>query len=260
MHRFFVPPESIEEDRVSVAGPVARRMGKALAVGDRAIILDNSGWEREVEVSAVEEGQVTGHVVRKSLVAGEPRTKISLYQGILKGKRFKFVLQKGTELGVVEFVPLICDRCLIAHLGDISARRLRRWRMVILEAAERSGRGRLPSLQPAMIFSQACEQASRKGLSIIPWEGEKSVSLRALLRRGEGKLKGNPSPSAPHKKPSPFSINIFIGPEEGFSPEEMKQAQSYGVLPVTLGPRALHVETVGIVAATAILYELGDLG
>lgn len=212
-------------------------------MGDRAIILDNSGWEHEVEISAVEEDRVVGLVVGKSLVASEPRTKVSLYQGMLEGKRFKSVLQRGTELGVVEFVPLICGRCVIADLGDISAARFRRWRGAIREAAERSGRGHLPDLQPAMLFPQACKQAGRRGLSVILCEG--GVSLHSVLRK--------------KKRRSPFSINILVGPEEGFAPEEVEQARGYGLIPIALGPRILRAEMVGLVAATAILYELGDL-
>lgn len=243
MHRFFVPLKWLGEDEVTIAGPIARRMGKVLRVGDRAILLDNSGWEHEVEVSTVGEYKVVGLVVRKSLAAGEPRTKVSLYQGVLDGKRFKFALQRGTELGVVEFVPLICGRCVIADLGDISAARFRRWRRAIREAAERSGRGRLPSLQPAMLFPQACEQAGRRGLSIILCDG--GVGLRSVLRK--------------KRKGSPLSVNIFVGPEEGFTPEEVEQARMYGLIPIAFGPRILRAEMMGIVAATAILYELGDL-
>ena len=243
MHRFFVPPKWLREEEVAIAGPIARRIGKALRVGDRAILLDNSGWEHEVEISTLEEDKVVGLVVRKSLAAGEPRTKVSLYQGVLEGKRFKFVLQRGTELGVVEFVPLVCGRCVIADLSDISAARFRRWRRAIREGAERSGRGRLPNLQPAMLFPQACEQAVRSGLSIILCE--EGVGLHSVLRK--------------KKRVSPFSVNIFVGPEEGFTPEEVEQARRYGLIPVTFGPRILRPEMVGLVAATAILYELGDL-
>ncbi len=241
MHRFFVPLKWLGEDKVTIAGPIARRIGKVLRVGDRAILLDNSGWEHEVEISTVEEYKVGGLVIRKSLAVSEPRTKVSLYQGVLDGKRFKFVLQRGTELGVVEFVPLICGHCIIADLSDIGVARFRRWRRAIREAAERSGRGHLPSLQPAMLFPQACKQAGRKGFSIILCD--EGASLRSVL----------------DERGSPLSVNIFVGPEEGFTPEEVEQARMYGLIPIALGPRIPRAEMVGLVAATAILYELGDL-
>jgi 16S rRNA (uracil1498-N3)-methyltransferase len=113
-----------------------------------------------------------------------------------------------------------------------------------MEAAEQSGRGRLPTLRPAVMFSTACEDAARGGLTLIPWEEERERSLRSVLQAAE---------------PPPFSINLFVGPEGGFSAEEVDQAQRYGALPITLGPRILRAETAGLVSAAAILHHLGDL-
>jgi 16S rRNA (uracil1498-N3)-methyltransferase len=182
--------------------------------------------------------------VHKSLAVAEPRTKITLYQALLKLDRFEWVLQKNTELGAVGFVPMITERCIIGSLEDISKTKTERWWRILMEAAEQSGRARLPTLRPAVMFPTACEDAARGGLTLIPWEEEKERSLRSVLREAE--------------RP-PFSINLFVGPEGGFTPEELAQAQRYGARPVTLGPRILRAETAGLVAAAAILHELGDL-
>ena len=96
-----------------------------------------------------------------------------------------------------------------------------------------------------MLFPQACERAQQQGgLALIPWEGTRSLSLRSVLTGQEKR---------------PFIISLFIGPEEGFTPEEVKLARRYGIQPITLGPRILRAETGGLVAAAAIMYELGDL-
>lgn len=257
MHRFFIPPEWIGEEGVILGDPVAHQIRNVLRMrpGDHILMLDNSGWAREVELQEVGSERVVGQVVRRMLAQGEPRTKITLYQGVLKGRRFEFALQKGTELGIVEFVPLISDRAIIADLGDVDKKHAR-WKRIVQEAAEQSGRGRLPHLEPAMLFPRACERAQRQGgLALIPWEGarpregaclrkeERSLSLRAVL--------------AQQRKP--FVVSLFIGPEGGFTAQEVELARRYGIQPVTLGPRILRTETAGLVAATAILYELGDL-
>jgi len=219
-------------------------------------LLDNSGWEIETELQGVESQDVTGVVVCRRLSTGEPRTKISLYQSVLRSQRFEFLLQKGTELGVVQFVPVIAARCVVSDLDAVD-KKLQRWEWIIQEAAEQCRRARRPVLRPAVLYPQACEQARQGGgLSLIPWEQEGSaassgVSLRALLR--------NPPPGREQAWP-PFTINLFIGPEGGFAPDEIGLARRYGLIPVTLGPRILRAETAGVVAATAILYELGDLG
>lgn len=258
MHRFFVSPDQLESDKVTITGPAVHHIRDVLRLGpgDDIIVLDNSGWEREAEIVTVGREQVIGRVLSRALATGEPRTKVSLFQGVLKGGHFELVLQKGTELGIVEFVPLISQRCTIAGLDDVN-KKMRRWQRIVQEAAEQSRRGRLPNLQPAMIFSQACERAKRSGgLSLIPWEEEERLSLKTVFGKEQKKSKGEKAPAFPSK---PFSINLFIGPEGGFTFEEVTLAQHYGIVSITLGPRILRAETAGLVAAAAILYELGDL-
>jgi 16S rRNA (uracil1498-N3)-methyltransferase len=258
MHRFFVSPDQLEADKVVITGPTAHQIRNVLRLGpgDHIVVLDNSGWERETEIVAVDHEQVIGRVLSRTLATGEPRTKVSLYQGVLKGSHFEFVLQKGTELGIVEFVPLISQRCVISNLDDVN-KKSDRWHRIIQEAAEQSRRGRLPRLEPAMIFSRACERAKRTGgLSLMPWEEEHQVNLKLVLGKGETR---NKKSSGLSFLPRPFSINLFIGPEGGFTDEEVILAQRYGIIPITLGPRILRAETAGLVAAAVILYELGDL-
>ena len=252
MHRFFVPPDWIQDNIVTLTGPQAQQISRVLRMrpGDELLVLDNSGWEIQTRLISVERDTVRGEVQRRRLAAGEPRTKISLYQAMLKSKKFEYVLQKCTELGVVEFVPLITERCVISDLNAAESK-LNRWRWIIQEAAEQSRRGRLPSLRPPMLFSQACDQArQRGGLALIPWEEERQNSLRQLLR----------TPPAGHEKSwPPLTISLFIGPEGGFSADEIELAERYGLVPVTLGPRVFRAETAGLVAATAILYDRSDL-
>lgn len=246
MHRFFVPASWLEKEEVTITGPLVHRLRNVLRLkaGDHFILLDNSGWEHEAEITHVSTQRIESQVLHKALATGEPRTKITLYQALLKLNKFEWVLQKGTELGLVGFVPMISHRCMIGSLEDISKTKLERWWRILMEAAEQSRRGRMPTLRAAMVFSSACEEAARGGLTLIPWEEEKEQSLSSILRAEEQ---------------PPFSINLFIGPEGGFTSEEMTKAQRYGAVPITLGPRILRAETAGLVAATAILYELGDL-
>jgi len=258
MHRFFVSPDQLEGDRVVITGPAAHQIRNVLRLGpgDTIIVLDNSGWEQETEIVKVSRKQVVGRVLSRTLATGEPRTKVSLYLGVLKGGHFEFVLQKGTELGIVEFVPLISQRCVISSLDDVN-KKSDRWQRIIQEAAEQSRRGRLPRLESAMVFSRACERAKRTGgLSLMPWEDEEKVNLKLVFGKGEKETKKSSALIFPAR---PFSVNLFIGPEGGFTLEEVFLAQQYGIIPITLGPRILRAETAGLVAAAAILYELGDL-
>ena len=247
-HRFFIPPEWLTGGAVAITGSQAHQIARVLRMRprDRIVVLDDSGWELEVQLLTVQPEMVRGEVVSRRPVSGEPHTHITLYQGMLKSDHFELVLQKGTELGIVEFVPLITART-VALDRDAPGKKHSRWQSVIQEAAEQSRRGRKPALRQAMPFAQACEVVSRcAGLKLLPWEEETRTSLRGALRAAG--LAG-----------SEAAVHLFVGPEGGFSEDEVDLAQGLGLQPVTLGRRILRAETAGLVAAAAILYELGDL-
>ncbi len=291
MHRFFIPSDWIDQDRVVIKGRQVHQLRDVLRLvgGDRIAVMDNTGREYEVELERVERGHVSG-VVRGISSVAEPRAWVTVYQALVKGSKFEFIIQKCTELGVARFVPMLCERCAVRELNGVSARKLERWRRIIIEAAEQSGRGKLPVLEPMAPFEQACQSAV--GFSLLPWEEEKTFGLRAALQdeisrqdivggrppTGHGNRMGKipfvVSPSN-HERPfdklrangidllpkqeKPLSVNLFIGPEGGFTHSEVEFARGCGIVPVTLGSRVLRAETAGLVAASAVFYECGDL-
>ena len=241
MHRFFVSEDSIQGDKVSLEPRVARQLRDVLRArqGTRVILLDNTGYEYDVELSWV--GKDGGEAkVRESRPArGEPHTQVRLYQSILKGDKFELVLQKGTEVGISAFYPVFSLRSVVT---DVRPNKQERWERVLAEAAEQAGRGRLPLLSGPVLFTDACEGV--EGLSLMPYEEEGVTGLREVL----------------HNSTVDGPINLFIGPEGGFEEQEVDFARSQGITPISLGPRILRAETAGLVAATAVLYELGELG
>ena len=274
MHRFFIPSEWIDQDRVVIKGRQVHQLRDVLRLmgGDRIAVLDNTGLEYEVELERVDRGHASG-VVRGVSSVAEPRTGVTVYQALLKGSKFEFIIQKCTELGVAGFVPMLCERCAVQEINGVSGSKLERWRRIIVEAAEQSGRGKLPVLEPVAPFEQACQSAV--GLSLLPWEEEKTLGLRAALQgeinrqvsRGAAlQRKGAPTEGIrangidllPEQEDS-LSVNLFIGPEGGFTHSEVELARGCGIVPVTLGSRVLRAETAGLVAASAVFYECGDL-
>ncbi len=245
MHRFFIPTEWIRHETVAIKGSLVHQIRDVLRLqaGDRIAVLDNSGWEYEVALEKVSKELVEGKIYGKMHLA-EPCTEINLYQALLKGTKFELVLQKCTEIGVSGFVPVVCERCLAKYPSD---KKMERWRRIIVEAAEQSGRGKLPRLMPPIPFRQACKSA--EGSSFIAQGGGTAPGLRSMLR-------SEPFTTA---RDGSATVNLFVGPEGGFSSEEIEIASRCGVIPVSLGARVLRAETAGLVAATAILYESGDL-
>ena len=227
-------------------GDVARQVVRVLRMspGDEIILLDNSGSEYRVSLTGLNRDTVEGDVLSVANGRGEPSVHVTLYQGMLKGKGFQWVLQKGTEIGVTTFVPLICRRSVSQERHDRHSARYPRWDKIVAEAAEQSGRCLLPRVEPPISFEDACE--STKGsscVSLIPWELEEAADLRSALRGMESQ-----------------QVNIFIGPEGGFEEQEVEYARSCGILSVSLGRRILRAETAAIATLAAVLYELGELG
>lgn len=244
MNRFFLPSSSISGNQVEFDGPTAHQIRDVLrlAVGNEVIVLDDSGWQYVVTLTRVERGAASGRIVSKKLASGESKTKIVLYQAVLKGAKFEWVLQKGTELGIAAFVPVITQRSIPTSDGESG--RHARWLRIIQEAAEQSHRARLPRLHQPLQLAKAVKQLA--GLTIVPWEDETSVGIRSYLQDAS--------------TPSAFSINLFIGPEGGFSGDEIALLGAARAQSVTLGPRIFRAETAGLVAASAILFHYGDLG
>jgi 16S rRNA (uracil1498-N3)-methyltransferase len=270
-YRFFVDAGALHGRQVLIEDTeLVHQLGTVLRlrVGEQVLLLDNSGWQYVVALDSIERDRISGTVERKQLAGGEPRTKLTLYVALLRAERFEWILQKGTELGVSAFVPLICERSTVADADELGERKLERWRRIVREAAEQSRRGKLPRLAPPLFFPAACDQAVRRGQALLLWEGAGAPSLRQVLRGKieDGRAKivdGKAEPPAPILHPpsstTPFSIALFSGPEGGFAAGEFETALRYGMIAVTLGPRTLRAETAPLVAAAAILYGMGDL-
>ena len=247
MHRFFVSPECIDGDEAVVTGAVARQLATVLraAPGDRIALLDDTGVEYFVTLSRVGPREAAGAVTGRSGGPDSPPAPITLYQALLKADRFEQVLQKCTELGVARFVPVVTERC-VPRVGERwAANRYRRWRKIVTEAAEQSGRRRIPALEAAVGLTEACDAA--EGVRLIPWEGERATGIRAALSAvGAEAMRGG--------------VSLFVGPEGGLTAGEIEDAASKGVVPVSLGPRVLRSETAAMAAVAAVQYELGELG
>ena len=247
MHRFFVPPDCIGSDRVVLPDEVARQVSRVLRLraGDKVVVLDDTGWEYHLTLDEVRPDQAGGKVTDKVLGTQEPETKITLYQGVLKSGKFELVLQKCTELGVAGFVPVMCERSVPRTRADASGdKRAARWRKIVAEAAEQSGRARLPTIGDQVAFEDAC--ISLQGPAFVPWEEETRTGLKEAL-----------SALPPT---TDTSLSVMIGPEGGLTADEIGQARSSGAVPVSLGSRILRAETAAVAAVSAVLYERGDLG
>ena len=207
--------------------------------GDLAWATDGLGGQYEFQITAVEKGHAVGRILKTKRMAGEPAVEVTLAQAILKGGRFEFVVEKGTEIGVRRFIPLITQRGIAARTPSKHIR----WRRIALAAMKQSGRSILPEVTQAMDIREALSFLEKAELKLIAHE-KGGKSLRDLV--------------ASEKRIT--TVALLIGPEGGFTDREVQHAREAGFQTLSLGPRRLRSETAGIVAVTLVLGILGELG
>lgn len=245
MRRFFVPPGSLRARNVTLGPDLAHRLGRVLRLkrGDHVLLSEGGARDYEVQLTGVSPYAATGIVIAEHPAPPEPAVTLILYQSLIRANRFDFVLEKGTEIGVSRFVPVVSARSQTQGSGEPASPRGGRWERVVIEAAEQCGRGRLPSVDPPRPFEDAVRQA--RGLKLLLFEGERRLGIGAYLRGLNRR---------------PEIVSLFIGPEGGFEDAEITLAREAGSEIATLGPRILRSETAGIVAVALTLDALGEMG
>ena len=253
---FFVDPSCFHGERAILPPLLARQIRSVLRLrpGDTIELLDGSGALYEARLSEVTADVVAAELLGRREPATEPSVRLELYQALLKGEKMELVLQKGTEIGVSRFVPVLSERCISRPAVSELERRLERWRTIVREAAEQSGRAALPEVAPLHRFTGACKEAVSAELAMMAWEEEHARWIGGAVRMA------NLSADQPRQGAARPRVALLIGPEGGFSPREAREAGEAGLRVVSLGPRILRAETAALVAATLVLCETGDMG
>jgi len=247
MNRFFLSEDNIEKKVVRFPPDVSHQILHVLRLdeGDRVRVLDNLGHVYLVSLQVDhDQKKVQGQIMKSEPAPGEPDTRISLCFGLSNRDKVEWILQKATEVGVSAFFPFISSRTLVQS-ASLSEKKRQRWERIIREAAEQSGRGRLPELQPPRDFSE-CLQVVRdtQGLLLAAWEGAGSLEKYNLASQLTGGVE---------------SLALFVGPEGGFSEDEVRTLREFGCQMVSLGERILRMETAAIIFPALVLHRLGEL-
>jgi len=246
MHRFFIPRLCFEGDWVRFPEETAFQIHRVLRLkpGQMVIALDGEGQEAEVRLERVESREAEGLVLLQRHAPGEPHFELTMLLALTQRDKFEWMLQKCTELGVTQFVPVICARSL-SHAEREAQKKLDRWQKIVKEAAEQSRRGRVPGVSAVMRYQDALVNHSMQvGLDLIAWEDEDGQSLRGLMRTAGRQVS---------------QARLLVGPEGGFELDEVALARQYGFIAVSLGRRILRMETAAMACAALIMYEMGEM-
>lgn len=245
MARFYVFKENIQGKKGTVAGPEFEHMKKVLRLkpGDNVTLFDDEGWEHEAIIQSYGTGVADLDIQRSYQPRRESPLDITLAQAMGKGEKMDWVVEKTTELGVRAVLPFFSTYTVPRLSADKMQKRRSRWEKIAVSAAKQSGRTRIPKIMDLCDFEEAIQKDWSCDMKILFSPGEFQASLDQL------KAKRNVL----------SSLLLVIGPEGGFSSEEVEQASRHGFHTVQLGKRVLRTETAAVTALAIVQYLWGDL-
>ena len=238
MPRFFI--DGTADGRAYIAGADALHIAKALRMrpGEALTLCDGKGTDFDGVLETVTDRQVTVRTPASRPSQAEPTLAVTLYQGLPKGDKMDWIIQKAVELGVTAVVP-VATRRSVARLEGKADKKQERWQRIAAEAAGQCGRGMLPSVERPLSWSQALSRLSGEP-ALVFYEGG-GRPLRELVT------------------PSTRRLSVFVGPEGGFDPEEIDAIRRQGGGVATLGPRILRCETAPLAALTLLMHLSGNM-
>lgn len=245
LRRFFIPPELVDTACTEITGSEAGHICRVLRLsdGDEVELFDDTGNGYRAQIVSANLDRVRFTIVESYPLTTESPTRITLAQGFLKENKMDDLIRPLTELGIHCWRPFYAARSVSIPKARGLEKRLDRWRKKAIEAVKQCRRGRVPTIEPADSLTEVLNASDGFDLKIFFWEGE---PLAVKL----------PSQSLP----STLSILAVVGPEGGFSTDEVRMARERGFLICGLGPRILRAETAALAAFTVLQYRFGDMG
>lgn len=239
---FFVEPEQISDGTVTVTGPDVNHIKNVLRMkpGEIVRISDEKNFCGQCRVSRLEEERVLLEVLQEEASTELP-VDVTLFQGLPKGDKMEWIVQKNTELGIRRIVPVAMHRSVVKLDAKKAAAKAGRWQAIAESAGKQSGRTRLPQVSPVVPFREALAMAAGYDLLLLPYESAEGMeAARAVLAE-----------AAPGMR-----IGILIGPEGGFEPDEVEAARAAGFQVLSLGRRILRTETAGMAVMAYLMLSL----
>jgi len=245
MRRFKINAGAIKDNTCVISGPEANHMINVLRLkaGDRVLLFDGTGREYAADIQALSSGEVQLSVLNSRPGVAESPARITVAQGFLKDKKMDTLIRQLTELGINRWVPFFGVRSVARPDAARLANREIRWRKIANEALKQCRRTQSPTIEPAADFSAVLQLAASAAVKLIFWEAESTplrIDASGAISKGD--------------------VFMILGPEGGFTENEIEQARRAGFKSVSLGPRILRAETAALAASALAQFLFGDLG
>ena len=238
MSRFFSPPENVKGDKIFIEGKEAHHLLKVmrLKAGDEVVIFDGQGKGYQGVIIEERKKSAVVKILSEKKVEKLEEPRVTLAQALPARGKMDYLVEKATELGVDEIIPLETKRSVVKINKGKAELTRRRWEKISISASKQCGRLKLPVINRITKFPHALGKASEFDLVLFPCLNFKAVPLKKVLEDG-GKIK---------------KVLVFIGPEGGFSKEEIKQAEFVGCKLVALGSNVLKSDTAALAMLSII--------
>ena len=210
-----------------------------LQTGDAFVLFNGDGHDYDARMTAGGKREARALILAARVVDNESPLRITLLQGIARGEKMDWILQKATELGVARILPVGSDRSEVKLDAQRADKRLAHWRGIVVAACEQSGRAHVPAIDTPQALSAGAMQREGHGILLDPFATASLASMRTVMQN---------------------TCTIAVGPEGGWSPRDREQLAAAGFQGARLGPRVLRTETAGIAAIAALQVLCGDLG
>ncbi len=247
LRRFFVEDLPFKTGALKLTGEEASHISAVLRMGpgDRLVLIDSKGTRVEALILSSNRHEITVNIERTLPSPPPSPLQITLCQALLRSHSMDLIIQKTSELGVDRILLFVSERTVVKLDEGALANKLRHWRRIAVSATKQSGRIKPAEIGPLCTFGELMDLCQgEEMLKIILWEEESVGSLKTFLRSLQ----------------PPRKVVGVIGPEGGFSSDEIIRAKKAGFISASLGQRILRSETVAVTLTALLQYEWGDLG
>ena len=243
MFHFFVSPENITADEVTIVGSDVNHIKNVLRMktGEKFVANDGNGASYCCAVREIYDDRIVADIEDGQLMSNELPVKLVLFQGLPKGDKMELIIQKAVELGVSEIYPVEMSRCVVKLDDKKKKSKTARWQSISESAAKQSGRTVIPKIHEPLPYAQALKAAKDFDLLLVPYECADSM---AVLKEKISQVREN------------MTVGIFIGPEGGYEEKEIEKAKEAGGEIVSLGKRILRTETASIAALAICMFNI----
>jgi 16S rRNA (uracil1498-N3)-methyltransferase len=248
MRRFFSHEAPVVGAETVIAGQDARHIVRVLRLkaGDEVVLLSGDGREFQAKIARIDAGNVAVAVLSERVSGADPSIELTICLGFLKEKKMDDLVRQLTELGMSRFQPFLARRSVSRPDPSRMASRVRRWEKIARESIKQCRRGSVPEIRPAVSLDEALRLSADDGVKILFYENETGPNSFPESRSAGADV--------------PLKVTIMLGPEGGFTDDEVGTVRSAGFEILSMGPRILKAETAAVAACALVQYVYGDMG